>query len=102
MQEEPILFTGATILTMDPERPRAEALLVRDGRIVVVGDRSEVGSQGRGARRIELDGRTVVPGFNDCHCHILSFGQDLERLDVSTDTVRSIEDIERLVAQRSE
>jgi predicted amidohydrolase YtcJ len=102
MQREPILFTGGEILTMDRAMPRAEAVLVRDGRIAAVGSRSEVEEQSGGARRVDLDGRALIPGFNDSHCHILSFGLDLGRLDVSADAVSSIADIERLLAEQAE
>lgn len=98
-----VLYEGGTILTMDESMPVAEAMFVRDGRIAAVGGRAEVAGQAHsGVQRVDLGGQTVVPGFNDCHCHILSFGMNLQRLDVSVDAVRTIEDIKRVVAQRAE
>ena len=50
---------------------RAEAIAVRDGRIVFVGDNREVEKFRAGAKRIiDLGGRTMVPGLNDAHMHL--------------------------------
>jgi predicted amidohydrolase YtcJ len=93
------IYSNATIITLDPQQPRAEALAVQDGRVLAVG-RANVENL-RAARRIDLAGHTVVPGFNDCHMHILSFGLTLEQLDVGPPHVESIADIMRLVAERA-
>lgn len=102
MEEEPLLFTNATFLTMGPEHPRAEALLARDGRIAAIGARADVERHARRARVVDLEDQIVIPGFNDSHCHILSFGLDLGRVDVSPERATSIEEIERLVSERAE
>jgi predicted amidohydrolase YtcJ len=73
-----LILTGGAVYTMAPERPWAEALAVREGRIIYVGDVD-------GARRLEgprtrtlaLDGRMVLPGFHDNHAHPLSGGLEL-------------------------
>lgn len=60
------LFRGGRILTLDPDRPEAEALAVVDGRIAAVGDEDEVAAAvGPGARRVSLEGGTLLPGFVD-------------------------------------
>ncbi|MDQ1129299.1 amidohydrolase [Microbacterium sp. SORGH_AS_0888] len=60
----------APVLTMDPERPRAEAFAVRDDRILAVGTRAEVtAAAGRGAAVTTLDG-VVLPGLIDAHLHM--------------------------------
>ncbi|MGI8828003.1 MAG: amidohydrolase [Chloroflexota bacterium] len=102
MNEPATLFVNGNILTLDRFAPHAEALLARDGRIVALGPGSETESQASPAtRRIDLGGRTVVPGFNDCHCHILGFGLTLDQIDVGTDAARNIGDIQHLVEQRA-
>ena len=104
MDGEHILFINGNILTMDPDNPRAEAVAVIDGRIHLVGPTNIIRPRGphRDGRYVDLGGKTVIPGFNDSHCHILSFGLDLGRMDVSADRVKSIADIERLIAERAE
>lgn len=102
MPEPATLYTNARIYTMDREQPEAEALLAEGDRIVAVGSRDEIVGGTSGARQVDLAGQTLIPGFNDCHCHILSFGLDLERLDVGPDAARNIEDIKGVVARRAE
>jgi imidazolonepropionase len=52
---------------------RDGALLVSDGRIVAVGTRRELSkrSDARGAKKIDLEGRVVLPGFVDSHTHLI-------------------------------
>jgi len=80
----------------------AEAIVVRDGRIAAVGDGADLlrASNGR-ATRVDLGGRTVVPGFNDAHAHIWKIGHlltsmlDLRRatsVDAIVDDVRRFAD----------
>lgn len=70
-----VLYNG-TILTMDEAQPRATAVAVSDGRIVAVGaDDQARAAVAEGARRIDLHGRTVIPGLVDTHIHALRAGQ---------------------------
>lgn len=65
-----VLLNGK-IFTSDAGRPWVQALAIRGGRIVAVGDSAGIAAQaGTATRRIDLGGRTVVPGFNDAHAHI--------------------------------
>lgn len=69
---------------MDEARPSAEAVAVRGGVIVVVGSNAEVtAAVGEGTRRIDLQGRTVIPGFNDAHVH-LTFDPPGEHVEFAT------------------
>lgn len=66
-----ILLHNAEVLTMDPARPRAHAIALVDERIVGVGEAADLeGLLPAGARRIDLGGRAVLPGFNDAHVHL--------------------------------
>lgn len=60
--------------------PRAEALAVRDGRIVWIGDAAD--ARRRSGPRIELPGAVALPGFVDAHTHPSWLGQGLEQLDL--------------------
>lgn len=71
------LFFGGAIHTMNDARPSAEAILVRDGKIVVAGSKQEAESQitsGDKATVVDLDGRTMLPGFFDPHSHVVGVG----------------------------
>jgi predicted amidohydrolase YtcJ len=99
---EPVLLVGGTVLTMDPRQPRASGLLLAGDRIVAVGGSDELRSLAdRHTRVVELDGRTVIPGFNDAHCHALMFGLTLAQLDLKAPHVSSIVDVQRLVRERA-
>ena len=68
-----LVYLGGDIVTVDPSRPRATALAVRDGRIVAVGDDDDVAPyRGPDTTVVDLAGRTVVPGFLDGHSHFIN------------------------------
>lgn len=65
------MYFGGTVLTMDPAQPTAEAVLVQDGTIVAVGSTEQVREQGGAeAQSVDLEGRTMMPGFIDAHSHV--------------------------------
>ena len=69
-----LLFHNGIIHTMNPARPTAELVLVGDdGRIHLVGDMDSLITLPP-VKRIDLDGRTLIPGFNDAHVHIWKLG----------------------------
>ena len=69
------IFTGGPILTIDDAMPNAEALAVRNGVIVAVGALDAVqAATGRGAQTVDLEGRTLLPGFFDPHGHVSMVG----------------------------
>jgi predicted amidohydrolase YtcJ len=78
-----LVVTNAKIHTMDRSRPTAEALAVLNGRIVAVGSNDEISRfAGANTRRINAQGRTVIPGFNDAHVHFLQTGFQLSSVDL--------------------
>ena len=89
-----LLLHNADVYTMDPARPRSDAVAVRNGRIVGV-DASAFGAD---AQRIDCQGGVLVPAFIDAHCHLLSYVASLRSVDCSG--ARSIADIQRAIAQR--
>ncbi|MEW6273414.1 MAG: amidohydrolase [Thermodesulfobacteriota bacterium] len=68
-----LVFRGGRVYTVDPRRPWAEAVAVRDGAIVAVGSDEEVGKLvGPDTKMIELEGRMMLPGFVEGHVHPLA------------------------------
>ncbi|MDA5281999.1 amidohydrolase [Streptomyces sp. Isolate_45] len=64
------VLTGARVRTLDPARPEAGAVAVRDGQIVAVGHESDVRDwRGPGTEVIDLAGATLTPGLTDAHSH---------------------------------
>ena len=78
-----LALRNANIVTMDPQQPRAEALAVRDGRIVAVGTWDDVAPHAEGMPVLDLTGKTVLPGLIDTHAHFLWTALSLAALDVS-------------------
>ncbi len=68
---------NAQIYTVDDAQPTAEALAVRDGRLLMVGSDADVLATYPDARRVNAEGHTVVPGLIDAHAHLMGLGQSL-------------------------
>lgn len=69
------IWTGGTILTMNDAAMRAEAVAVKDGRILAVGAEDTVlAHRGEGTEVIDLAGRAMIPGFVDSHGHVFMGG----------------------------
>lgn len=69
------IWTGGTILTMEDDAMRAEAVAEDDGKIIAVGSAAEVMKlKGPKTEVIDLKGRALVPGFVDAHGHIMIGG----------------------------
>lgn len=80
---EPLLLRNARVLTQNPSLPLADSVFVKDGRIEFVGAESDLSISRADLLVFDLNGKTVIPGFNDCHMHILPYGLDLSKADLS-------------------
>ena len=79
-----LVLSGAAVYTMDAARSWAEAVAVRDGRIVFVGQAAEAKPwTGPRTRVLDLTGRMVLPGFHDAHIHPVSGGVELAQCDLN-------------------
>ncbi len=79
-----LVLTGAAVYTMDSARSWAEAVAVRDGRIVFVGTAAEAKAwTGARTRVLDLGGRMVLPGFHDAHIHPVSGGVELAQCNLN-------------------
>jgi len=65
-----LAIVNAKVVTLEAAQPRAQAILVRGGRIAAVGSTREILDATRGARTFDARGKVVVPGFVDSHTHI--------------------------------
>jgi predicted amidohydrolase YtcJ len=75
-QNADTILVNGKILTVDRQFSTREAVAIRDGKITAVGSNSEVRKQaGPKTRVIDLQGRTVIPGFIDSHIHAIRAGQ---------------------------
>lgn len=95
-----LILRNANVITLDPTRPSARAVSIWRGRIVRVGDDDSVlDDAGPTTRILDLAGATVLPGFNDAHCHPIGFGLSLEWIDVSPDRAPTLEQLLALIRE---
>ena len=95
------VFINGNIHTVNDRQPQAEAIAVKGGRIVFVGSNAEAAEKfpaASGSRRIDLQGRTVVPGMTDAHCHI--FGIGAREMNLNLEGTASLEDFLAKVKER--
>jgi len=94
-----VLING-NIVTMNPDQPKAKATAIKDGKFVAVGTNQQIlPYMGKATTKIDLKGKTVVPGFIDTHVHGASFGRSLSQIDLRD--VKSIKEIQRKVRERA-
>lgn len=68
------IYTGGDIITVNELQPEAEAVAVRNGKILAVGAKADVEKAHKGAttKLVDLGGKTLLPGFLDAHSHYIS------------------------------
>lgn len=91
-----LVFLNGTVITIDDTRPVADAVAVVGNRIARVGSNDAVRAEaGPGTRVIDLEGRALLPGFNDNHTHPISYGIGLSLIDarpVAQPTLAGLQD----------
>ena len=88
------VIRNANIITIDNNRPRADALAMLHGRFAAVGSADDVADWvGPDTRVLDLDGKTVLPGFIDAHIHVLNSGiRHVMAADCAQPTIAAIQD----------
>jgi predicted amidohydrolase YtcJ len=99
---EAVIFVNGKVFTLDSHKPRAEAIAIRDGTIIGVGNNDETLSvAGKNAKVIDLEGKTVLPGFADSHVHLIEYGLMLSSTILDVREARSIDEIKEMVGKRA-
>ncbi len=92
------IFFHAKVFTGNPENPYADAVAIRGDKIAAVGNLPEVArSLSASAERIDLEGKTLFPGFIDSHSHSIDGGLNLISADAS-EKVDSLDQLPLFVA----
>ena len=94
------ILYNANVVTLDPQRPRAQLVAIKNGRIAHVGRNDDL--KRFEGRRGNCRGQTLVPGFNDAHCHIMAFASSLLSVDCSPPRVGSIYDLKAVIRKRAQ
>ena len=95
-----LVLTNGKITTLDPKRPEAKSMAIKDGRIAGI-DIDERSARGPHTITIDLNGRRVVPGLNDSHLHVIRGGLNYN-MELRWDGVPSLADALRMLKEQAE
>jgi predicted amidohydrolase YtcJ len=88
-----MVIINAKIHTVDPQKPQAEAVAIKNGIISAVGSMDDIETLITSKTKvIDAEGKLVLPGFNDAHLHFIGGGQSLLELDLVG--CKSVEDVQ--------
>lgn len=97
------LYYHGTILPMSEEAGETEALLVRDGKIAALGSLNELTALTDHAVKIDLEGKTLLPGFIDGHSHLSAVAYQMTMANLNpppTGECSSVEDVVRVLQEK--
>ncbi|SFW93150.1 amidohydrolase family protein [Amycolatopsis australiensis] len=98
----PLILINGKFATLDREQPQATAVAMQDGRFLAVGNTEHVMRfREAGSQVIDLNGRTVVPGLNDSHLHLIRGGLNYN-LELRWEGVPSLADALRMLKDQAD
>src|SRR5690242_6120988 len=93
-----LVLLHGKLVTLEAKQPTAEALAVKDGRIVAIGSDADITPYiGKKTQVLDLKGATAYPGFIEGHGHFLELGDTLLQLDLTH--TKDWDEVVALVAQ---
>ncbi|OYT80333.1 MAG: amidohydrolase [Pseudomonas sp. PGPPP4] len=102
MQHADLILHNGKLHTVDPERPEATAVAIRDGVFIAVGSDSDaMAHRGPATQVVDLRGRRAIPGLNDSHLHLIRGGLNYN-LELRWEGVPSLADALRLLKDQAE
>lgn len=97
-----LIVHNANIITLDPDIRVAEMIAVKGNLIWAVGNKDDLADfKGPDTKLIDCEGKTIVPGFNDAHCHPIPFAITMRYVDCSPSAAKSIAGIQARLRQYS-
>ena len=81
-QQADLIVTNANIYTVDSNFNKAESFAVKDGKIIAVGTSSDIENKYKAIDTLNANGKTLLPGFIDAHCHFLGLGFNQQAVDL--------------------
>lgn len=77
-----LIIYNAKIYTVNDKFDMAEALVVKDGKILAVGTTSDLRKQYQATEEVDAGGKAMYPGFIDAHAHFFGYGESLQSIDL--------------------
>jgi predicted amidohydrolase YtcJ len=92
------IYINGFVYTVDESNPKSEAVAVKDGLILAVGTTEEIQAfAGKETEVIDLQGKTLTPGFIESHAHLMGIGYN--KLDIDLMYVQTYEELIEKVAE---
>jgi len=96
-----LILKNANVITVEPRQPSAGLVAIKGDKILLVaGNESLESFKGARTKVIDCQGKILVPGFNDAHCHVFSLLRRLLSIDLSPSSVKSISDIKAVISRK--
>lgn len=97
-----LLLLQGKVITVDSKDTIAEAVAIKDGRILAVGSTAEIQKYaGPKTQVVKLNGKAVLPGFIDAHTHLEGIAAFHRMLDVHAPPLKGVDEILQKVQQRA-
>jgi len=94
-----LVLVNGNIITMNSKRLKAQAVAIKNSKFVAVGSNKQILSYvGKNTKKVDLEGKTVVPGFIDAHVHGASLGRVISQINLRN--AKSLKEIQRKVKLR--
>ena len=77
-----LLIYNATIYTVDSSFSRAEAMAIKEGKIVAIGKTADLEKQFDATEKTDAEGKFIYPGFIDAHAHFVGYGLSLKTVNL--------------------
>jgi len=99
-----LLVYNAQIYTVDSLFSQAEAMAIKDGKIVAIGNKADLNKEFEATDSLDAKGKSIYPGFIDGHAHFLAYGQGLQTVDLvgTKSWAEIVEKVENFAAQNPE
>jgi len=96
-----LIFYNGKIITVDNTFSLAQAVAVKGDKIVAVGKSADLRKlKGSKTQMVDLKGKTVIPGINEGHLHMMGTGLDIAKIDLRDAKIKKMDDLVQAVADR--
>jgi len=97
-----LIFKNADVIIVDGKQPKADFVAIKGDKILFTGSKDFLNDfTGPNTRFIDCAGKTLLPGFNDAHCHVYSLLRKLTGIDLGAPEIKSINDIQSAIKAKT-